>query len=110
DIDHWREAIKRFESASGNPHTGHWTFTKPIIGLAYWARTNDIRGAGWSAQPDKQRPGLRVKTWAFDVNEAGLQSDAATRRTRNQFFMAAKYGGFETALARPGPHDANAHP
>src|SRR6218665_4096612 len=32
------------------------------------------------------------------------------RRTRNQFFMAAKYGGFETALARPGPHDANVHP
>ena len=85
-----------------------------IMGQAYWARTQDIRGTNWTAEPTKQRPGLRVKSFFFDVNEGGrsfIDSDptnatkASYRRTQNQFFTASKYGGFETdgdnAGARP---------
>lgn len=70
-----------------------------IMGSAYWARTHDIRGTNWTGTGGlaKQRPGLRVKTFTFDVNEYGTSGPAATRRTSNQLFMAAKYGGFETS-------------
>lgn len=67
-----------------------------IIGLAYWARTHDIRGKDWTAAPDKQRPGLRVRSFFFDVNEFNLESDPAKRRSNNQYYLAAKYGGFFT--------------
>ena len=40
-----------------------------LIGYAYWAHAQDIRGTDWTEQPTKQRPGLRVKTFTFDVNE-----------------------------------------
>ena len=71
------------------------------MGYAYWAHANDIRGTGWTDQPDKQRPGLRVKTFIFDVNEYGGSTDLATRSKSNPFFMASKYGGFETDPANP---------
>ena len=74
-----------------------------IVGSAYWARTHDIRGTGWTnatsagtAGTTLQRPGLRVKTFTFDVNEYGGSNDPAIRRTSNQYFRASKYGGFET--------------
>ncbi|WP_162575029.1 pilus assembly protein [Variovorax sp. PBL-H6] len=67
-----------------------------LVGPAYWANTHDIRGTGWTEAPNKQRPGLRVKTFAFDVNQYGTGNDAANRRNRNQLFTAAKYGGFES--------------
>lgn len=67
-----------------------------IMGYAYWAHTHDIRGKTWTNNPGKQRPGLRVKTYTFDVNEYGAQNDPNVRRYRNPFFMAAKYGGFES--------------
>jgi len=67
-----------------------------IIGYSYWAHANDIRGQDWTEQPDKQRKGLRVKTFIFDVNEKGDSSDLATRSKSNQFFIASKYGGYET--------------
>lgn len=67
-----------------------------IVGYSYWAHTQDIRGTAWTQAPDKQRPGLRVKTFIFDVNEYGTGNDASQRRYNNQFFTAAKYGGFES--------------
>ncbi|MDR3369603.1 PilC/PilY family type IV pilus protein [Rhodoferax sp.] len=74
-----------------------------LVGSAYWAHTHDIRGTSWtnastaySAGTALQRPGLRVKTFIFDVNEYGGSNDASTRRTKNQLFRAAKYGGFES--------------
>ena len=67
-----------------------------VIGLAYWARTHDIRGKDWTAALDKQRPGLRVRSFFFDVNEFNLESDPAKRRSNNQYYLAAKYGGFFT--------------
>lgn len=66
-----------------------------IAGMAYWANTHDIRGATWTDQPTKQRPGMRVTTYMLDVNENGSQNNVNTRRFANQFFFAAKYGGFD---------------
>ncbi|RYF38085.1 MAG: pilus assembly protein PilY, partial [Comamonadaceae bacterium] len=45
---------------------------------------------------------MRVKTFIFDVNEYGAQNNVNTRRYNNQFFMAAKYGGFESDSANDG--------
>jgi type IV pilus assembly protein PilY1 len=73
-----------------------------IAGMAYWARTHDIRGADWTAQPSKQRPGMRVKTYVLDVNENASSSATDTRR-KSQLFLAAKYGGFadESGIGNP---------
>ena len=81
-----------------------------LIALSYWAHTHDIRGAGlrnaegtlldagWanSADAAKRRPGLRVKSFFFDVNEYAEESVDSQRRTNNQYYTAAKYGGFLT--------------
>ncbi len=83
--------------------------TSQIMGYAYWAHTHDIRGADWTNNVgDKRRPGLRVKTFVFDVNENGAQNDDNTRRYANQFFMAAKYGGFESDPANSSARSYNA--
>ncbi|MDR6537618.1 PilC/PilY family type IV pilus protein [Variovorax soli] len=74
-----------------------------IAGTAYWAHTHDIRGSNWTAEPAKQRPGLRVKTFVFDVNAYGNQNIDTSRRYQNQFFMAAKYGGFESKFSKDDP-------
>lgn len=131
DINYWRGIVQKFEKNTAgtyvdgqgntqsisNPNTANnsvpsATTTSQIMGSAYWARTHDIRGTGWTADTAKQRPGLRVKTFLFDVNEYGAQNDATTRRTANQFFMAAKYGGFETDPANPGqkPYNVKGNP
>lgn len=122
DINAWRTVVQKFEkgesfnyvdgsgttrstsnfnSANSNPPSG--TQTSQIMGSAYWARTHDIRGTGWTnatsagtAGATLQRPGLRVKTFMFDVNENGGSNDANARRNTNHLFMASKYGGFET--------------
>lgn len=131
DINYWRGIVQKFEKNTAgtyvdgqgntqsisNPNTANnsvpsATTTSQIMGSAYWARTHDIRGTGWTADTAKQRPGLRVKTFLFDVNEYGAQNNATTRRTANQFFMAAKYGGFETDPANPGqkPYNVKGNP
>jgi len=122
DIAYWQGITTKFEANTtgtyidgagtsrniANPNTANTsTLTSAsgntsIVGSAYWAHTHDIRGTDWTnattagtAGTDLQRPGLRVKTFAFDVNEYGGSNNATTRRTRNQLFRAAKYGGFE---------------
>ena len=72
-----------------------------IAGAAYWANTHDIRGVDWS-DTAKRRVGMRVKTYFLDVNEYGNQSNATTRHN-NQFFMAAKYGGFNDVAGTGNP-------
>lgn len=100
--------------------------TSQIMGYAYWAHTHDIRGADWTAGANnpvlpngaspipatKRRPGLRIKTYLFDVNENGAQNNDATRRNSNQFFMAAKYGGFESdpSNASDAPYNTYGNP
>jgi type IV pilus assembly protein PilY1 len=88
------------------PNIGNAT---PIIGQAYWAHTNDIRGKKWTAEPTKQRPGLRLKSYFFDVNEGASSNGASFRRTQNQFFTAAKYGGFESDPANSGGKPYNTY-
>lgn len=97
--------------------------TSQIMGYAYWAHTHDIRGNDWTtgaANPllangstptpaTKRRPGLRIKTYLFDVNENGAQNNDNTRRFSNQFFMAAKYGGFESDPSNPGSRSYNTY-
>ena len=75
-----------------------------IAGAAYWANTHDIRGKQWKDAPEKQRPGMRVKTYWLDVNEFGDQSDTAQRRNRNQFYLASKYGGFDDVTKTGNPY------
>lgn len=122
DINAWRTTVQNFEKnitanytdgqgttrQTGNPNGANGsvptaTTTSQIMGSAYWARTHDIRGTSWTnatstgaAGTTLQRPGLRVKTFIFDVNEYGSSNDATARTTSNQLFMGAKYGGFET--------------
>jgi type IV pilus assembly protein PilY1 len=66
---------------------GHGTYY--LAGLAYWANTNDIR---------LDKP-VRVKTFSIDVDEGGdgtiEDSNPRSTKPRNsQFYLAAKYGGF----------------
>ena len=131
NINYWRGIVEKFEKKSGgsyidgqgnsqtidNPNAANNSVptnsqTSQIIGSAYWARTHDIRGTDWTADTTKQRPGLRVKTFIFDVNEGGTQNADNTRRTANQFFMAAKYGGFETDPTNPNrkPYNVKGNP
>jgi type IV pilus assembly protein PilY1 len=126
----WNTVVKNFEARNAlatyldgtgatrnttNPNTsntnsqvGANSQQGPLVGAAYWARTHDIRGTAWTASPSLQRPGLRVKTFLFDVNENSASFDSsdptnasktAYRRTQNQYFTASKYGGFETDAA-----------
>ncbi|RYX92360.1 MAG: pilus assembly protein PilY [Comamonadaceae bacterium] len=74
-----------------------------IAGIAYWANTHDIRGTDWN-QAAKRRPGMRITTYALDVNEGNAQSNVNTRRKANQFFFAAKYGGFDDVTDTGNPY------
>nr|WP_315247391.1 PilC/PilY family type IV pilus protein [uncultured Albidiferax sp.] len=125
NISGWRSIVQNFESnasvnyvdgqgdtrTTGNPNTSNsGTPSNQIIGSAYWAHTHDIRGTDWTNGVSKQRPGLRIKSFLFDVNEYGNSNDASYRRNRNQFFMAAKYGGFESTDANSKPYNNYGNP
>lgn len=118
DISYWTGVVQNFERnnavnyvdgqgatrTTGNPNTANGNPPgSAIVGTAYWAHTHDIRGTNWTAGsgPSRQRPGMRVKTFIFDVNEYAEQNNDSVRRNNNQFFTAAKYGGFETDASNP---------
>jgi type IV pilus assembly protein PilY1 len=76
-----------------------------MAGVGYWANTHDIRGSGWTSWPttaDPRRPGMRVTTYVLDVNEFGGDNDP-TARHNNQFFLTAKYGGFDDVSKTGNP-------
>ncbi len=75
-----------------------------MAGAAYWANTHDIRGTDWS-ETDKRRPGMRVTTYVLDVNEYAQQTLQSVHK-QNQFFLAAKYGGFRDASETGNPYKA----
>ena len=83
------------------PRTSDATYF--AAGAAYWANTHDIRGAQWTADPTKQRPGMRVTTYWLDVNEFGQQTLPSTHRNSNQFYLSAKYGGFKDVTGTGDP-------
>ena len=124
----WNQIVKDFERnaatnyldgqgvtrITGNPNTANTNTPSvsggaaaSIMGQAYWAHTQDIRGTNWTASPALQRPGLRVKSFFFDVNEGGSQTNATNRQFRNQFFTASKYGGFESDPSNVGAASYN---
>ena len=123
----WHSLVQNFEKnsatnyvdgqgatrTSGNPNGTNNSVpsssqTSQIMGYAYWAHTHDIRGNDWTQNVGtKKRPGLRVKTYVFDVNENGTMNNETTRRNANQFFMAAKYGGFESDPSNQGSRPYN---
>lgn len=127
NFDYWKSVVNNFESggalayvdgqgaarATSNPNPANTdlqtsvTGNTPVTGAAYWAHTQDIRGTAWTDQPAKQRPGLRVKSFFFDVNENGASNSVDYLRKRNQFFTAAKYGGFETDANNPSSKPFN---
>ncbi|MBR6976017.1 MAG: pilus assembly protein PilY, partial [Ottowia sp.] len=94
-----------------------------ISGLAYWAHTHDIRGENWttgntdSKGNSKVRPGLRLTTYAFDVNEGAYDTQYCKRagtctysnQRGNQYWLAAKYGGFKTQPDGDGDTAYNTH-
>lgn len=138
DINAWRSVVGKFEGNTAgtyvdgqgvtqtisNPNTANGSISSvitntgrsQIIGSAYWAHMRDIRGTDWkdgSGAPNPlQRPGLRVKTFIFDVNEASGSSDYPTRSTSNQLFIAAKYGGYESDPTNTGakPYNTKGNP
>ena len=138
NIDAWRTVVKNFEKnvsssyvdgsgvtrTTGNPNGANGsvpagTTTSQIMGSAYWSHIRDIRGTAWTNATSTgavgttlQRPGLRVKTFVFDVNEYGGSSDGNTRRSSNQLFMAGKYGGFESdpSNAAKNPYNTRGNP
>lgn len=57
-----------------------------ITGLAYWARTNDIRTDLSGRQ--------FLRTMMIDTNERGDFKSSGSGSNRNGFYWAAKYGGF----------------
>jgi type IV pilus assembly protein PilY1 len=123
DFRFWTSVVGRFESASGvsyvdgagitqntatpanptplalgniedtSPSTGN-SSSYYLAGMAYWAHTHDIRPTtNWTDGATKGRPGMRVTTYTIDVNERADQTLLAAHQ-RNQYFLAAKYGGF----------------
>lgn len=128
DINYWRSVVQAFERnqsltykdgqgidrVTGNPNGANISVVSAtsgsrVIGTSYWANTHDIRGTTWTNSPAQQRPGLRVKSLFFDVNEYGESSVADNRRNSNQLFTAAKYGGFETDRSNTGGKPYNTY-
>ena len=129
DIERWISVVQAFERkqattypdgqgttrTTSNPNPANAspnTRGAQLYGLSYWAHTHDIRGTAWTDQPEKQRPGLRVKSYFFDVNEYAGSSAEAGRRNNNQYFTAAKYGGFNTqpSLDASIPYNTQGNP
>lgn len=125
NIGYWTGIVQAFErgntaayldgqgasQVTGNPNSVKNSSPKGdgFIGLAYWGHTHDIRGSTWTNNVAKQRPGLRVKSFFFDVNEYGNSSNPNNRRYNNQYFTAAKYSGFYTQPGKSTTQPYNIH-
>lgn len=128
DVTAWRDVVVKFEKnttstyvdgqginrSTANPNGANNSVPNSndrskLMGSAYWAHTHDIRGGAWTDEPGKQRKGLRVKTFLFDVNEGGASTAYADRSANNQFFMASKYGGFENDPSNLGGNPYNTY-
>ncbi len=80
----WTQKVATLESIAINtPFTGREN-SAYMVGLAYWAHTQDMRTE--VGLPNKQT----VSTHWVDVREAQVLQP----RNNNQYWLAAKYGGF----------------
>ena len=71
----------------GRTNSGYW-----IAGMAYWARTNDIRSEDANGDTVEDLPGDQtIKTFTVDTQEYNGNPPTGAS---NQFWLAAKYGGF----------------
>lgn len=131
DFGFWKNMVTNFEAntastyidgqgtsrTTGNPNTPNTqaqttaSGNQVLTGQAYWAHTHDIRGSSWTAGsgPSLQRPGLRIKSYFFDVNEGSSSDVASYRQNQNQYFTASKYGGFESNSSNIGGRPYNAY-
>ena len=115
-LDKWRKATKGGFNYENKDYSWYYglQFNSYIPGMAYWAHTHDIRGENWTdgsnkgTKDSKVRPGLRLTSYFFDVNESGRENpydkrigkeaDSSWGNPRgNQFWLGAKYGGFLTS-------------
>lgn len=105
DAKVWTDKISTYENANktdasnipnplGSALTGSDAASYYIAGMAYWAHTNDIR----SDITDTQT----VSTYWVDVLEF------QTYKHKNQYWLAAKYGGFKDADANGQPGNGSA--
>lgn len=89
------DTTRALEGLSDTGWVGGATSGTPYMaGLAHWANTNDIR-------TDTNMPGKQtVSTYWVDVleNTNGAANVAAASLLKSQFWLAAKYGGFDTSL------------
>ena len=109
----WRNRAQNLEAAAGiSLKTGNYHMWSILPGLSYWAHMNDIRSTNWTEEPEKQRPGLRLTSFFFDVNEANLEYNYSNREARNQYWLAAKYGGYLTQARSSGStvYNTNGYP
>jgi type IV pilus assembly protein PilY1 len=85
DVNTWIGRVATIEGISipNNPFTGR-NNSAYMAGLAYYAHTQDLRSE--AAMPGKQT----VSTHWVDVRE----NQVLEGRARNQYWLAAKYGGF----------------
>lgn len=84
DVNEWTQKVATLEGIAINtPFSGREN-SAYIAGLAFWAHTQDLRPE--AALPNKQT----VSTHWVDVREAQVLQP----KTANQYWLAAKYGGF----------------
>jgi len=85
DVPWWTQKAYALEGVAYNVPLNSGLNNSPyIVGLAYYAHTQDLRTE--TDKPGKQR----VSTHWVDVRE----TQKIEPRIRNQYWMAAKYGGF----------------
>ena len=113
------EGLLRTTTGNPNPYSGKASLASQstgsgnksnysLVGMAYWANTHDIRGNQWttwvntSGSGDPRRPGMRVTSYFIDVNEVNGSATVAQRQSVNQYFYAAKYGGFDARRSLGG--------
>ncbi len=84
DVHEWTQKIATLEGITINTQFTGRNNSAFIAGLAYWAHTQDLR-------PEEEMPNKQtVSTHWVDVREAQVLEP----RNRNQYWLAAKYGGF----------------
>lgn len=88
DVNAWTQALFNLEGINKSANADNFNAfgnSAYIAGLAYYANTTDLRS-------DNNLPGAQtLSTHWVDVREGGVLK----RKNENQYWLAAKYGGFK---------------